>query len=601
MLRKYFVKRARWNFLIMIVPTLLIFIFIGLFFVHSQREDIKKDSVRSLQSFEDSLEASIFNMGYQLDALMSNTSFSLALRNLVDNPEMRQNDQIAFRMLKYFFHSYETSYSYIHSIYLYLDDRDRFLTSDPGQIANIATYYDQEWYGTYQSMDPGERVYTNQRWVQRYTYGEPTEIISIFYRMTYMDGVIVINVDKGEYGKLLRSVLLSRHQKVMLFNSKGDVVCLTDPELEQFESDAFADSIRDGILTGMEEALKERWVNLQGEHYYVNILYSGYLNLYEVSMTSGEQLLDNVRFFLLMACLILLAEMGIMFFLAYTYTKRTFSYIEECVDIFSAAERGEALDSHFRDSNDEYALILNNVIRLYLSNSRIQMDLMEKQHENEMTEMRALQLQINPHFIFNTMQTLDFEAIKQLGIHSELHEMIQQLALVVKYALSEPMETVTLRMELEYLRAYLQIQNVRFNNNVITYFDVDDSVLDQKVFRLLLQPVLENCFEHGIEPGQEKILTKIKIFDRGDTIYFAVVDNGVGISKEDIQKLYERINSHTARNIGLTNLNRRLILHYGPEYGLRIRSKLGLGTEISFVIPKVDPKTVTEIKNDTKN
>ena len=86
-----------------------------------------------------------------------------------------------------------------------------------------------------------------------------------------------------------------------------------------------------------------------------------------------------------------------------------------------------------------------------------------------------------------------------------------------------------------------------------------------------------------------------------DGVGLAVVDNGVGISKEDIQKLYERINSHTARNIGLTNLNRRLILHYGPEYGLRIRSKLGLGTELSFVIPKVDPKTVRPINNDTKN
>ncbi len=570
----------------MIVPTLLIFVFIGMFFLHFQQENLKKDSVKSLQSFEDSLEASIYNMGYQLDALMANSSFSLALRTLLDYTEMRQNDQIALRMIKYFFNSYETSYSYIHSVYLYLDGRERFLSSDTGQIANAATYYDQEWLPQYLAMDPDERVFTSQRWLQRYTYAEPVEVISIFYRMTYMDGVIVINIDKSEYGKLLRNVLLSDKQKVMLFNSDGEVVCITDPDLELMETDAFTESIRQGILGEDKKALYDRWINLYGTHYYVDTLYSGYLNLYEVSMTSAEQVIDEIRYYLLVAFMVLLAEMIIMFLLAYSYTKRSFSYIEECVDIFSAAERGEALDSHFRESNDEYALILNNVIRLYLSNSRIQMDLLEKQHENEMTEMVALQLQINPHFIFNTMQTLDFEVIKQLGIHSELHEMIQQLALVIKYALSEPTESVTLRMELDYLRAYLRIMNARFNNRIITYFDISDTVLDHKVFRLLLQPVLENCFEHGISPDQEKILIKVKIFDKGDHIAFFVVDNGVGISREGIEQIYRKINNRASKNIGLTNLNRRLILHYGSEYGLRIRSKEGLGTEVSFVIPK---------------
>ncbi|MCR4587943.1 MAG: histidine kinase [Lachnospiraceae bacterium] len=586
MLRKYFVKRARWHFLVMIVPTLLIFLFSGIFFLHAQKEQMEKESIKSLQSFEDSLEASIYNMGYQLDSLMCNSSFSLALRNLLDHTEMRQNDQIAFKMIKYFFNSYETSYSYIHSVYLYLEDRDRFLTSDTGQIANTATYYDQDWLGEYESMDPEERVYTNHRWVQRYTYGEPVEIISIFYRMTYMDGVIVINIDKGEYGKLLRSVLLSSNQKVMLFNSKGDVVCITDPELEQLETDQFAGEIRQGIKTGKDSLLHDRWIKLRGRSYYVDTIYSEYLNLYEVSMTSTLHLLEAIRFYMLMAALILLVEMMIMFLLAYTYTKRTFSYIEECVDIFSAAERGEALDSHFREANDEYALILNNIIRLYLSNNRIQTNLREKQHEMEMTEMAALQLQINPHFIFNTLQTLDFEAMKQLGTTSQFHDMIQDLAMVAKYALSEPTEPVTLSRELECLRAYLEIQNIRFDDHVITYYEISDSVKDCKVFRLMLQPILENCFEHGVDETKEKILVKVKAFDKGDHIAFAVVDNGRGISRQGILDLYRKINSKTSRNIGLTNLNRRLILHYGPEYRLRIRSKVGMGTEVAFSIPK---------------
>lgn len=571
----------------MIIPTLLIFVLTGTFFLYSQKNSLEKESVKSLQSFEDSLEASIYNMGYQLDTLMSNSSFSLAFRTMLDYQVMRQSDLTTFNMIKYLFNSYETSYSYIHSVYLYLDGRERFLTSDTGQIASIDTYYDKEWLPLYQGMDPEKRVFTSYRWLQRYTYAEPVEVISIYYRMTYMDGVIVINIDKAQYGKLLRSVLVSDNQKVILFNSDGETVCITDPELELFEAAAFTDKIREKIREGKMVLGSDKLEKIGGKYYFVDMLYSDYLNLYEVSITSLDQLFQDISFYLFLGFMILLVEVTLMFLLAYIYTKRNFAYIEECVDIFSAAERGEAVEERFHVADDEYALILNNVIRLHLNNSRMQIDLLEKQHETEMAQMAALQLQINPHFIFNTLQTLDFEAIKKEGIDSEVHRMIQNLSLVVKYALSDPTEDVDIRMELEYLKAYLEIQNIRFGGNVITYFEVDESVNDNMVFRLILQPVLENCFEHGIRSDDGRIHVKVKIFDRENYIQFFVVDNGRGISRQELSVLYEKINDEKSRNIGLTNINRRLILRYGKDYALKIRSKEGYGTEVSFVIPKV--------------
>ena len=573
----------------MIIPTLLIFALFGVFFLHSQRESIERDSVKSLESFEDSLEASIYNMGYQLDTLMSNSSFSLAFKTMLDYRGLSHSDLTTFNMLKYLFNSYESSYSYIHSVYMYLDGRDRFLTSDTRQIANVDTYFDQDWLTEYQSMAEDERVYTDHRWIQRHSYSEPVEVISIFYRMTYMDGVIVINIDKSEYGKLLRSVLISENQKVLLYNSKGDIVCITDPELGDFEASAFNEDIKKKIQNKESNIDSKQWVKLGDRYFFVDMLYSEYLNLYEVSVTSREQLMLDLRNYIIMAAVILFVEVILMILLAYIYTKRNFSYIEECVDIFSAAERGEAVEERFRESDDEYSLIFNNVIRMHLNNSKMKLDLLEKQHETQMAQMNALQLQINPHFIFNTLQTLDFEAIKKEGYNSEVHRMIQNLSMVVKYALSEPTRDVTIRMELEYLKAYLEIQNIRFGGNVITYFEVDESIYECKVFRLMLQPVLENCFEHGINNDEGKIHVKVKIFDRGDEIAVYVVDNGRGISKEELVSLYEKINNKDSRNIGLTNINRRLILRYGESYALKIRSKEGYGTEVSFMIPKHDP------------
>ena len=129
MLRKYFFKRVRTYFFIMIIPTLILFILIGYFLISVQQRQIREEGENSLNSFNDSLEASLYNMGYQLDVLMSNSSFSLSLKNLLDQTSMQQNDRIVFDMLKYFFNSYQSAYEYVHSVYLYLDGKERFLTS----------------------------------------------------------------------------------------------------------------------------------------------------------------------------------------------------------------------------------------------------------------------------------------------------------------------------------------------------------------------------------------------------------------------------------------------------------------------------------------
>jgi two-component system sensor histidine kinase YesM len=172
-----------------------------------------------------------------------------------------------------------------------------------------------------------------------------------------------------------------------------------------------------------------------------------------------------------------------------------------------------------------------------------------------------------------------------MGRQSQIHRMLQRLSEVVKYALSDPMEEVTIRTEIDYLKAYLDIQNVRFDNNGITYFEVDESVWEMHVFRLLLQPILENCFEHGMHTDGSRIVIKVKIFNRGDHLAFSVTDNGQGMTKEEREQLMERIRSADAKSIGLVNLNRRLILHYGEESTLHILSRKNAGTVISFRIP----------------
>lgn len=587
MLRKYFLKRVRVFFLIMIIPTLVLFAVIGYLLISVQQKQIQEEGKNSLNSFNDSLEASLYNMEYQLDVMMTSSSFSLSLRNLLNQNTMQQNDRIVFYMIKNFFYSYHSAYEYVNSVYLYLDGEDRFLTSASGQIADVNTYYDMVWLSEYKSMKPDNKMLTTRRWIKRSAYEEPVETISLYYRTTFLDGVIVINVDKGKYGKLLRNVLVSERQKVLLFNSEAQPICTTDSNIDEYTEKEFAEKLQPYLLEKTYGEINNTWQKVGKGYYFLYIQYSDYLDLFQVSAIPIGYMFSEISYYVILVCTVLLLDVTGVLLLSFLYTKSSFSFIEECVELFSKAERGEKIIHQISEVKDEYGIILNNIIYLHLQNNKMQMDLLEKQHQNEITEMTALQLQINPHFIFNTLQIMDFEIIKNMGNRSVLHKMTQQLSLVVKYALTDPTKEVTLRKEMEYLKAYLEIQKVRFGRKAITYFEVDDEVMGCEVFRLLLQPMVENCFEHGLKSDEEGIVIKLKIYDKDSSIYFAVLDNGKGMGKKEVDELLEKINAKTSKNIGLTNLNRRLILHYGKNSALKIQSRKNRGTVIHFTIPKI--------------
>ncbi len=588
MLKRFFLRRVRSFFTIMIIPNLLLFLVIGMVLLGTQKAALKERGPVTLNSIEESLEASLYNTSYQVDVLMSNPSYSLALRKLLTQTEMTQKDQLFFGLIKNFFVSYKTSYTYIHSIYLYLDGVDQFLTSN-GQRASVATYYDTEWLGDYEGMGEEYKVFSNSRWLQRYSYDEPVEVLTIYYRTTYLDGVIVINVDKEKYGNMLRNLLLSQEQEVLLLNHQGELVCATDSHFTQIEPEIksiFKEEIARYQQSGSFAEINHTLRRMGEERYFLYMRHSEFFDIYQVSAIPLSYLISGLRFYVGIAVLVLVLNIMLVLWLAYSYTKRSFYYIEECVNVFSAAERGEELRQAEVKEQDEYGMILNNIIYLHLRNNQMKVELLEKQHLYEMTEMMALQLQINPHFIFNTLQIMDFEIIRKVGMDSVPHRMIQQLSRVVKYALSNPTEPVSLKMEIDYLKAYLEIQEYRFHNRGITYFEIDETILSCQVFRLLLQPMLENCFMHGMGAEQGHMVVKIKAFDRGDQISFAVVDNGVGMERREVEELYRKINDKKSRNIGLTNLNRRLILHYGERSRLRIQSRKGKGTIIQFWVPK---------------
>lgn len=260
------------------------------------------------------------------------------------------------------------------------------------------------------------------------------------------------------------------------------------------------------------------------------------------------------------------------------------------IEIFSKAENGDISSNSRPRLDDEFDMVMNNILLMFIKTTYMKNQLMERKQQLAVAELRSLQMQINPHFLLNTLQTLDFEALKLLSGPSSINSIIHDLSDILKYALGNPLHKERISEELDYLKRYVNIQHYRFGENFIVYYEIEDELLDYHVPRLILQPLLENSITHGVQVLDHKGYIKLKIFHRDKFMHFRIIDNGVGMEQREITALYVQINDPQSRNIGLTNVNRRLILEYGEASGLHILSKKGMGTSISFRIPYTELK-----------
>lgn len=602
MLHKFFIKRFRTFALIMIIPMIIIFTILGCFAINTQQNLFHGMGVSTLTSINDNVVNVIYSSIHQQDVAMRNAQYMISMKKLMGHDILVYRDIIFMDSMYNYLASAQLSYRYIDSIYLYMDGLNNFMTSSSDELASFTSFNDIAWFDHYKNIPKENDRYVETREIQRYTYDKTKEIITIYQRMSYANGVIVLNVKSDDFGVRLKD-MLSSGQSFFYLNQNGEVLYSSNKEtaLDVNSQDRYFEKIMQGYQNKGKFLKNQTWVKVNNKYYMQYIRPDDYNQTYLVSMISFDVFAANLIGLLKFALTILSINLLIVMLLAWITTRSAFKHITYLVEVFSAAERGEVIDKPQPIVKDEYNLILNNILFLFIKNSQMQANLLERQHQSQISELMALQLQINPHFIFNTLQTMDLEVLKELGGQSTLHTLIQELSSIMKYALSNPTEYVTLREELAYLKAYIEIQEVRFNNNIVTYFEMDNSLMEYSVFRLMLQPVVENCVQHGLRSSSERCCIKIKLRRKENFIRVEIIDNGSGMTKDTLTELRIKINDVKSKNIGLTNLNRRLILHYGEDRGLKILSKKEMGTLVSFMIPIEGTKNKIDLFKQINN
>ena len=278
---------------------------------------------------------------------------------------------------------------------------------------------------------------------------------------------------------------------------------------------------------------------------------------------------------LIAGCVLIIFILGMAFSRLFT---RKIEMLTENMDQVNHGSREVTVTS---DAEDEVGVLIRSFRRMMGEIDRLISEVYENKIALKEFELKALTAQINPHFLYNSLSIINWMAIK--SGQKEISKVTLDLSTFYRTALSKGEDMVTVENCIRNIEAYLSIQLVMHDNDFTVEWKIDPQVKAEKVPKLILQPVVENALEHGLDVKEEgdKIL-KLSFLDAGDVVLLRVEDNGMGME----QSVAESLVTYQAEGYGLKNVNDRICLLYGEEYKIRITSSVGKGTVVEMRIPK---------------
>nr|WP_273388098.1 sensor histidine kinase [Cohnella zeiphila] len=229
----------------------------------------------------------------------------------------------------------------------------------------------------------------------------------------------------------------------------------------------------------------------------------------------------------------------------------------------------------------EHSIEENYVIRLSLQDAQI------KKRE---AELYALHSQINPHFLFNTLESIRMKLITS-NQNRDTANMVRNLSKILRKSLNWHDDVIRLEEEIDFANSYLEIQKGRFHDKITVEMDIDESLLSMNIPKLIVQPIVENAIKHGIENKKGKGVISITAKKENDGVQIVVRDDGIGISADKLERIQLSLRArdkyrNEGRAIGLQNVHERIALYYGEGYGLTVESVPGEGTSVTISIPR---------------
>lgn len=441
----------------------------------------------------------------------------------------------------------------------------------------------QEWYATALEK-PNGPILTSSH-VQHIISGERPWVITLSRGIRdrsgsgEKEGVFFIDLNYSAISELCDQSTVGTKGYAFILDAKGNIVY--HPQQQQLYNELQTENI--SLIMDTDEDTVLTGTGNDGKLY--SISRSEKTGWTVVDCTNVKELLSKSRqaqsVYVLTAIILVIVALLFSRFMARSITLP----IQKLRDSMKKVQEGDfSVSDVVVDSKNEIGSLTKSFDVMTHRIHELMEQNVHEQEEKRKSELKALQSQINPHFLYNTLDSIIWMAEGKKN--EEVVLMTASLARLLRQSISNEDEVVPIANEVEYARGYLTIQKMRYKDKLEFQMEVDSSILYIPLIKLVLQPIIENAIYHGLKYKESKGLLIVKGFMKDGNAVLQVIDDGVGMDEETLAHIYDKhkVNYHS-NGVGVYNVQKRLKLYYGEDYGITYTSELGKGTTATITIP----------------
>ena len=482
---------------------------------------------------------------------------------------------------------YETNKSSLVSICLFSEYGDVIAASPIAQLKNSIDPRNNEWFIS--AVEKRENLHFSTPHVQNlfvdnnYKYRWVVSLsraVELTYNGKITPGVLLVDMNFSGIEQICKNVDMGKSGYIYLIDGNGEIIY--HPRQQLIYSNLIQENTKESAFYEDGNHIEE----FLGEKRIITVKTVGYTGWKIVGVKPMNELSKNYIQVGIFAIFILIAVIFILVAVNIFVSTRITNPIRELEKSVNDLENG-IMDVDISIKGSHEIKHLGKAIKSMANNMKKLMDdIVIEQEAKRKSELNALQAQINPHFLYNTLDSIIW--MVENGKYDGAVVMVTALARLFRISLSKGKNIITLRDELEHAKNYLTIQNIRYKNKFDYYIEAEESILDLSCIKLIIQPLIENAIYHGMEfmYGDGEIVVKAYVTD--EILYIDIIDNGLGMTEEAVNKLLTNENSSKkGSGIGLKNVNERIKLYFGKDYGLDIFSEPDEGTTIRICMPKI--------------
>ena len=407
-----------------------------------------------------------------------------------------------------------------------------------------------------------------------------TRAVEITHGTSTEQGILLIDIRYSSLQQILENITLGNQGYLYMISSSGELIY--HPNMQMIETGQMSENIavaadyRDG-------SYREKY---GGEWREVSVKSVGYTGWKLLSVTPEKGLpLNNLKmrlFAVFVVAAFLLVLVLTNTFISYRIT----TPIQKLEKSVNAIEAGDLDTEVYMGGSYEIRHLGRSIGDMAKRIKTLMEDIVAEHESKRKSEFDTLQSQINPHFLYNTLDIIVWMIENEQK--QEAVRIVTALARFFRISLSKGRSIITVRDELEHVRNYLMIQQMRFKNKFVYHIDAGEEVMDLVSLKLILQPLVENAIYHGMEfmDGDGEIC--VKVYREAEDLWFRISDNGLGMTQKQVESLLDEkihVSSRRGSGIGVKNVNERIRLYFGADYGLTIQSEPDEGTTISIRLP----------------